>query len=160
MQAPNIHCCADEAERTSSVTEVWRKRIQAGHSCPEHVGALEHCPWQAGRWRSTNSSLRTSSSFSSSSSRTKGKGRCLETMARYLLTLLLSNCFAIGVEWIFNQTIVLHPVCDSSHRHPILCTILVYRLPGDFVAFPLVVFLWLHHEFFTLRSCWCHPLDG
>ena len=84
MQAPNIHWFADEAERTSSVTEVWRKSIQAGHSCPEHVGALvhDHCPWQAGRWRSTNSSLRTSSS---SSSRTKRKGRCLETMARYLL---------------------------------------------------------------------------
>ena len=53
---------------------------------------------------------------------------------------LWSNSSAIGVEWIYNRTSVIHPVVEFGHRDPNLLVPL-YCLPSDFVVFPLVVFL-------------------
>ena len=77
-----------------------------------------------------------------------------------LTYLLYSNSSAIGVEWIYNRTSLLHPVVDIGHRDSHLI------VPSRYIIFPAVSWpsprsssFWLDHECFALGSRWCHPFD-
>ena len=78
----------------------------------------------------------------------------------YLVYFTLVESSAIGVEWIYNRTSVVHPVVDLCHRDPHLI-VLFWSIvfPAISWASPWWSSYWLDHECFSLGSCWCLPLD-